>query len=94
MGTDFWEPRSRRTSSQSRLPHSREEAVVARRARPRLPTREIRITFEPSRVSSACMVQADEQVVPLQRRPTSAGADLRSEEGASPTPRVGRRHRS
>ena len=94
MGTGFWEPRSRRASSRSRPPHSREEAVVARRARPCLPTREMRITFEPSRVSSACMVQAYEQVVPLRRRPTGAGADLRSEEGASPTQRVGRRHRS
>jgi hypothetical protein len=65
---------------------------VARRARPRLPTREIRITFEPSRVSSACMVQAYEHVVPLRRRPPSAGADLRAEEGDLQTQRVGRRH--
>jgi hypothetical protein len=67
---------------------------VARRACPHLPTREIRITFEPSRVSSACIVQAYEQVVPLRRRPTGTGVDLRSEEGASLTQRVGRRHRS
>ena len=92
MGTGFWEPRSRRAASRSSPHHSREEAVVARRAHPRLPTREIRITFEPSRVSSACMVQAYEQVVPLRRRPTGAGADLRSEEGAPQTQRVGRRH--
>jgi hypothetical protein len=92
MGTDFWEPRSRRAASRSSPHHSREEAVVARRARPRLPTREMRITFEPSRISSACTVQAYEQVVPLRRRPTGAGADLCSEEGASPTQRVGRRH--
>jgi len=94
MGTDFWEPRSRRGSARSRPPHSREEAVVARRARPRLPTREIRIMFEPSRVSSACIVQAYEQVVPLRRRPTGAGVDLRSEEGTLQTQRVGRRHGS
>lgn len=94
MGTDFWEPRSRRTASRSSLHHSREEAVVARRARPRLPTREMRITFEPSRVSSACMVQAYEQVVPLRRRPTSAGGDLQAEEGTLQTQRVGRRHGS
>ena len=92
MGTGFWEPRSRRASSRSSLHHSREEAVVARRARPRLPTREMRITFEPSRVSSACMVQAYEQVVPLRRRPTGAGADLQAAEGAPQTQRVGRRH--
>jgi hypothetical protein len=92
MGTGFWEPRSRRAPSRSSPHHSREEAVVARRAHPRLPTREIRITFEPSRVSSACMVQAYEHVVPLRRRATGAGADLRSEEGAPQTQRVGRRH--
>ena len=92
MGTGFWEPRSRRASSRSSPPHSREEAVVARRACPRLPTREIRITFEPSRVSSACMVQAYEHVVPLRRRSTGTGADLRSEEEAPQTQRVGRRH--
>ena len=92
MGTDFWEPRSRRALSRSRPPHSREEAVVARRARPRLPTREIRITFEPTRVRSACIVQVYEPVVPLRRRSTGAGAALRSEEGEPQTQRVGRRH--
>ena len=94
MGMDFWEPRSRRAASRSSPQHSREEAVVARRARSRLPLREIRITFEPRRVSSACMVQAYEQVVPLRRRSTGAGADLRAEEEAPQTPRVGRRHGS
>jgi hypothetical protein len=94
MGTGFWEPRSRRASSRSSPHHSREEAVVARRARSRLPTREMRITFEPSHISSACIVQAYEQVVPLRRRPTGAGADLHLEEGAPQTLRVGRRHRS
>jgi hypothetical protein len=94
MGTGFWEPRSRRVSSRSRPHHSREEAVVARRARLRLPTREIRITFEPSHISSACMMQAYEEVVPLRRRPTGAGLDLRSEEGPPQTQRVGRRHGS
>lgn len=90
MGTGSWEPHCRQASSRSSPLHSREEAVVARRVRRRLPTREIRITFEPSRVSSACMVQAYEQVVPLRRRPT--GADLRAEEGEPQTQRVGRRH--
>ena len=32
-------------------------------------TLEVRITFEPSRVSPACVVQAYEQVVPITRRP-------------------------
>jgi hypothetical protein len=73
MGTDCWEPRSRRTSSRSSLHHRGEGAVVARGACPRLPAREMRITCEPSRVRSACMVQASEQVVPRQRCPTGAG---------------------
>jgi hypothetical protein len=94
MGMDFWERRSRRAASRSSPHHSREEAVVARRARPRLPTREIRITFEPSHISSACMMQAYEPVVPRQRRPTGAGLDLRAEEGPLQTQRVGRRHGS
>ena len=42
---------------------------MARRAR--IPTLEIRITFEPSRVSPDWVVQAYEQVVPLRRRPPS-----------------------
>ena len=92
MVTGFWGRHSRWGGRLRNRRHSREEAVVARRARPRLPTREIRITFEPSRVSSACMVQAYEHVVPLRRRPPSAGADLRAEEGDLQTQRVGRRH--
>jgi len=44
--------------------------------------------FEPSHISSACMMQAYEQVVPLRRRPTGAGLDLRSEEGPPQTQRV------
>jgi RNA-directed DNA polymerase len=94
MGTGFWEPRSRRAASRSSPHHSREEAVVARRARPCLPTREMRLTFEPRRVSAACMVPADEPVVPLRRRPPGAGAARRSAEGAPQTQQGGRRHGS
>jgi hypothetical protein len=38
------------------------------------------------------MVPAYEHVVPRRRRSTGAGADLRAEEGAPQTQRVGRRH--
>jgi len=48
----------------------------------------MRITFEPRRISSACTVQAYEQVVPLRRRPTGAGGDLQAEEGTPQTQRV------
>ena len=70
-------------------PHRRKEAVVARRVRPGLPTLEVRVTCEPSRVSSAWIVQAYEQVVPLRRRPLAPGASSRLEQGAPQTQRVG-----
>ena len=49
--------------------HGRKEASVARRGHTRSTTLEVRITFEPSRVSPACVVQAYERVVPITRRP-------------------------
>lgn len=62
MVTGFWGHRSRQDSALRGRGHNSEEAVVARRAR--IPTLEIRITFEPSRVSPEWVVQAYEQVVP------------------------------
>ena len=94
MGTDFWEPRSRRVSSWSSPHHSREEAVVARRARTRSTTLEVRITFEPSRVSPACVAQAYERVVPITRRTTPQTLPPRQDEGARQTQHVGRRQPS
>ena len=41
---------------------------MARRGRTRSTTLEVRITFEPSRVSPACVAQAYERVVPITRR--------------------------
>ena len=64
---------------------------MARRAHPGMPTLEMRITFEPSRVSPACVVQAYEQVVPLRRHPTAAGSDGRPDAEAPKTPCGGRR---
>ena len=55
-GTGFWGHRSRQDSALRGQGHNSEEAVVARRAR--IPTLEIRITFEPSRVSPDWVVQA------------------------------------
>ena len=69
-----------------------EEAVVARRAR--IPTLEIRITFEPSRVSPEWVVQAYEQVVPLRRRPTSEHAAPRPVSREPLTQLAGRREAS
>ena len=53
----------------SPLCHRSKEASVARRARRTLRTLEVHSTFEPSRVSSVCVAQAYEQVVPVTRRP-------------------------
>jgi hypothetical protein len=57
--------------------HRDKERIVGRRERhPRQP-REMRITFEPSRLSHAWIAQAYEQVVPVIRRtpPRSAQRD-------------------
>jgi len=69
MGTGFWAPRSTRYRLGSPLCHRSKEASVARRARRTLRTLEVHSTCEPSRVSSACVAQAYEQVVPVTRRP-------------------------
>ena len=94
MGMDFWEPRSRRVSSRNSPHHSREEAVVARRARTRSTTLEVHITFEPSRVSPACVTQAYERVVPITRRTTLQALPPRPDEHAPQTQPVGRRQSS
>jgi hypothetical protein len=64
---------------------------MARRERTHRMTLEIRITFEPSRVSSACVAQAYEQVVPITRRTTSPSVPIRQEAGGRQMQRVGRR---
>jgi hypothetical protein len=92
MVTGFWGHRSRQDSAlRGRGPNS-EEAVVARRAR--MPTLEIRLPCEPSRVSPEWVVQAYEQVVPRQRRPTSEHAAPRPVRREPLTQRAGRREAS
>jgi hypothetical protein len=50
---------------------------VARREHQQIQPREIRVTFEPSRLSPASVAQAYEQVIPLLRRriPRPASSD-------------------
>ena len=67
------------------------EIRVAHRGRHGSTTLEVRITFEPSRVSPACVAQAYEQVVPMIRRTTPQGLPTRQADGAPQTQRVGRR---
>lgn len=74
--------------------HGNKEAVVARRARTRSTTLEVRITFEPSRVSPACVTQAYERVVPITRRTTLQALPPWPDENAPQTQPVGRRQSS
>ena len=70
------------------------EARVARRGRTGSTTMEVRITFEPSRVSPACVVQAYERVVPITRRPTPQARAPQQAEGVPQTQPVGRRQQA
>ena len=64
---------------------------MARRERTHNMVLEIRVTFEPSRVSSACIAQAYEQVVPIPRRTTSPSVPSRQAAQGRQVQRVGRR---
>jgi hypothetical protein len=64
---------------------------MARRERTHTRVVEIRVTFEPSRVSSACIAQAYEQVVPIPRCTTSPSVPSRQEAHGRQLQRVGRR---
>ena len=59
------------------------ETMVARREHRQIQPREIRVTFEPSRLSLAWMAQADEQVIPIVRQTTSRPASRHGEDAAA-----------
>ena len=59
---------------------------MARRERPKPQEREMRITFEPHRLSPAWIAQAYEQVVPIARRSTIQARAPRSR-GSQQSPR-------
>jgi hypothetical protein len=67
------------------------EASVARRGRTGSIPLEVRITFEPSWVSPACVAQAYERVVPSTRRLAPQAGAPQPAESAPPTQQVGRR---
>jgi hypothetical protein len=71
--------------------HGSKETRVARRAHKASRTLEVRLTFEPSRVSSTCVVQAYERVVPITRRPAPRVRSVRQAEGAQQTQQGGGR---
>jgi len=62
---------------------------VARRQHQASRTLEVRLTFEPSRVSAACVVQAYELVMPITRRPAPRVCSGRQSEDAQRTQHVG-----
>ena len=64
---------------------------MARRAHRRSRTLEVHITFEPSRVSPACVIQAYEQVVPITRRTTPRALPTRQAECIQQRQHGGRR---
>ena len=64
---------------------------MARRAHKPSRTLEVRLTFEPSRVSAACVVQAYERVVPITRRPAPQARPGWQSEDAQQTQHVGGR---
>ena len=94
MVMGFWGPRSRECRLRKAPRHGHKEASVARRGHGRSITLAVRITFEPSRVSPACVVQAYERVVPITRRPTPQARAPQQAEGVPQTQPVGRRQQA
>jgi hypothetical protein len=91
MVMGFW-GRHSRVSHRVKAPRpGSKEASVARRDRTRSITLEVRITFEPSRVSPACVAQAYERVVPITRRPAPRAGLPHQAEGAQQRQHVGGR---
>ena len=94
METGFWGPPFSRGSPWSTQRHGSKETSVARRAPKPSRTLEVRLTFEPSRVSDVCVVQAYERVVPITRRPAPRTRSARQAEGAQQPQQVGGRQQS
>ena len=91
MGTDFSGHRSRCGQLWGTQHHGSKESSVARRQHQASSPLEVRRTFEPSRVSAACVVQAYERVMPITRRPALRACSGRQTEAAQRTQHVGGR---
>jgi len=94
MVRGFWEPHSSEWLLATTPRHGCKEATVARRVRIRSTTLEVRITFEPSRVGPACVVQAYERVLPITRRPAPRAGSPHQAESAPQKQHVGRRQQA
>ena len=64
---------------------------MARREPPSRTMLEVRVMFEPSRLSPACVAQAYEEVVPITRRSASQASHTERARRESPMQRGGRR---
>jgi hypothetical protein len=94
MAMGFGVPHSRECHLAKAPRHRHKEVSVARRGHTGSITLAVRITFEPSRVSPACVVQAYERVVPITRRPTPQARAPQQAEDAPQTQPVGRRQQA
>jgi hypothetical protein len=94
MGTGFWGHHFRVCRPKNAPRRRCKEARVARRGRTGSTTMEVRITFEPSWGSPACVAQAYERVVPITRRLAPQARALPPGERAPQTQQVGRRQHS
>lgn len=94
MVMGFWGRHSRVCHLVKAPRHGSKEASVARRDRTRSTTLEVHITFEPSRVSPACVVQAYERVIPITRRPAPRACSPHQAEGTQQRQHVGGRQQA
>jgi hypothetical protein len=91
MGTGFSGHHS--TSGRLSRPrrHGSKESSVARRQHQASSILKVRLTFEPSRVSAAWVVQAYDRVLPITRRSAPRAHSVRQSEDAQRTQHVGGR---
>ncbi len=94
MGMGFWGPHSSECCLVKPPHHGPKEASVARRGHNHRTTLVVRIMFEPSRVSPACVERAYERVMPITRRPTPQARSPQQAEGAQQRQHVGRRQQA
>jgi hypothetical protein len=91
MGTGFWGHLSTACRPGNAPRPGDKEASVARRERTGSTTLEVRITFEPSWVSPACVAQAYERVVPITHRLAPRARVPQPADSAPQTQQIGRR---
>lgn len=94
MVMGFWGPHSRECPLTKAPRRGHKEVSVARRGHGRSLTLAVRRTFEPSRVSPACVAQAYERVVPITRRPAPQARAPQQAEGVPQTQPIGRRQQA